>query len=86
VVEVDRERKTVRVQAGVRVQQLVDAIKEDGLTLQNFASIFNLNAILPLCSFYQQVYSVIWIFIFVTLASKIKQERNFKQLQLNQGL
>lgn len=39
VVEVDRERKTVRVQAGVRVQQLVDAIKEDGLTLQNFASI-----------------------------------------------
>lgn len=54
--------------------------------LQNFASIFNLNAILPLCSFYQHVYSVIWIFIFVTLASKIKQERNFKQLQLNQGL
>lgn len=39
LVEVDRDRKTVRVQAGVRVQQLVDAIKEHGLTLQNFASI-----------------------------------------------
>ncbi|KAK3006911.1 hypothetical protein RJ639_017291 [Escallonia herrerae] len=39
VLEVDKERRTVRVQAGVRVQQLVDGIKEYGLTLQNFASI-----------------------------------------------
>ncbi|XWS65353.1 hypothetical protein CRYUN_Cryun05aG0105500 [Craigia yunnanensis] len=39
VVEVDKEKKTVRVQAGIRVQQLVDEIKEYGLTLQNFASI-----------------------------------------------
>ncbi|KAK7392974.1 hypothetical protein VNO78_21424 [Psophocarpus tetragonolobus] len=39
VLEVDRERKTVRVQAGIRVQQLVDGIKDYGLTLQNFASI-----------------------------------------------
>ncbi|OVA13745.1 FAD linked oxidase [Macleaya cordata] len=39
VLEVDREKKTVRVQAGIRVQQLVDGIKEHGLTLQNFASI-----------------------------------------------
>ncbi|KAF6155368.1 hypothetical protein GIB67_019894 [Kingdonia uniflora] len=39
VIEVDKERKIVRVQAGVRVQQLVDGIKEYGLTLQNFASI-----------------------------------------------
>ncbi|CAI0439709.1 unnamed protein product [Linum tenue] len=39
VLEVDKEKKTVRVQAGIRVQQLVDGIKEYGLTLQNFASI-----------------------------------------------
>lgn len=39
VLEVDREKKRVRVQAGVRVQQLVDGIKEFGITLQNFASI-----------------------------------------------
>ncbi|KAK6244255.1 hypothetical protein QUC31_010664 [Theobroma cacao] len=39
VVEVDKEKKRVRVQAGIRVQQLVDEIKEYGLTLQNFASI-----------------------------------------------
>ncbi|XP_052172438.1 L-galactono-1,4-lactone dehydrogenase, mitochondrial isoform X2 [Diospyros lotus] len=39
VLEVDKEKKTVRVQAGVRVQQLVDGIKDYGLTLQNFASI-----------------------------------------------
>ncbi|KAK3446591.1 hypothetical protein EUGRSUZ_A02267 [Eucalyptus grandis] len=39
VLEVDKERKTVRVEAGIRVQQLVDGIKEHGLTLQNFASI-----------------------------------------------
>ncbi|CAA2981262.1 L-galactono-1,4-lactone dehydrogenase, mitochondrial [Olea europaea subsp. europaea] len=39
VLEVDKEKKRVRVQAGIRVQQLVDEIKEYGLTLQNFASI-----------------------------------------------
>ncbi|RZS15099.1 hypothetical protein BHM03_00046888 [Ensete ventricosum] len=39
VLEVDREAKRVTVQAGIRVSQLVDALKEHGLTLQNFASI-----------------------------------------------
>ncbi|KAL3533643.1 hypothetical protein ACH5RR_007164 [Cinchona calisaya] len=39
VLEVDKEKKLVRVQAGIRVQQLVDGIKDYGLTLQNFASI-----------------------------------------------
>lgn len=39
VLEVDKGKKRVRVQAGIRVQQLVDEIKEFGLTLQNFASI-----------------------------------------------
>ncbi|KAL8095298.1 hypothetical protein AgCh_036675 [Apium graveolens] len=39
VLEVDKERKIVRVQAGIRVQELVDGIKEFGITLQNFASI-----------------------------------------------
>lgn len=39
VLEVDKEKKLVRVEAGIRVQQLVDGIKEYGITLQNFASI-----------------------------------------------
>lgn len=39
VLEVDKEKKIVRVQAGIRVQQLVDSIKDYGITLQNFASI-----------------------------------------------
>ncbi|XP_031273638.1 L-galactono-1,4-lactone dehydrogenase, mitochondrial-like [Pistacia vera] len=39
VLEVDKEKKIVTVQAGIRVQELVDEIKQDGLTLQNFASI-----------------------------------------------
>jgi L-galactono-1,4-lactone dehydrogenase len=39
VLEVNKEAKTVCVQAGVHVSQLVDALKEHGLTLQNFASI-----------------------------------------------
>ncbi|KAL1330531.1 hypothetical protein HN51_047780 [Arachis hypogaea] len=39
VLDVDKKSKTVRVQAGIRVQQLVDGIKDHGLTLQNFASI-----------------------------------------------
>lgn len=39
VLEVDNEKRRVRVEAGIRVQELVDGIKEYGLTLQNFASI-----------------------------------------------
>ncbi|MQM02490.1 hypothetical protein Taro_035254 [Colocasia esculenta] len=39
VLEVDKEARRVRVQAGARVSQLVDALREHGLTLQNFASI-----------------------------------------------
>ncbi|XP_042485594.1 L-galactono-1,4-lactone dehydrogenase 2, mitochondrial [Macadamia integrifolia] len=39
ILDVDKEKKTVKVQAGIRVQGLVDGIKEHGLTLQNFASI-----------------------------------------------
>lgn len=39
VLEVDQKNKRVRVEAGIWVQQLVDGIKEYGLTLQNFASI-----------------------------------------------
>lgn len=39
VLEVDKEKKRVSVQAGIRVQGLVDEIKQYGLTLQNFASI-----------------------------------------------
>ncbi|KAK8951461.1 hypothetical protein KSP39_PZI004169 [Platanthera zijinensis] len=39
VLEVDKENKRVRVQAGARVSQLVDSLKEHGLVLQNFASI-----------------------------------------------
>lgn len=39
VLNVDKEKKRVTVQAGIRVQQLVDEIKEYGITLQNFASI-----------------------------------------------
>ncbi|KAM7270638.1 hypothetical protein ACFE04_029852 [Oxalis oulophora] len=39
VLEVDKGKKQVRVQAGIRVQELVDSLKSHGLTLQNFASI-----------------------------------------------
>lgn len=39
ILDVDKERKLVRVEAGARVAQLVDGLKEHGLTLQNFASI-----------------------------------------------
>lgn len=35
----DTDKKQVTVQAGCRVQQLVDALAPHGLTLQNFASI-----------------------------------------------
>ena len=37
--EVDKGKKSMRVEAGISVQQLVDGIKDFGLTLQNFASI-----------------------------------------------
>lgn len=39
VLEVDAERKTVKVQAGATVNQVVDALRPHGLTLENFASI-----------------------------------------------
>lgn len=39
VVAVDKDTMRVTVQAGIRVQQLVDAVKDFGITLQNFASI-----------------------------------------------
>ncbi|XP_047048259.1 L-galactono-1,4-lactone dehydrogenase 2, mitochondrial [Lolium rigidum] len=39
VLHVDAKKKTVTVQAGIRVAELVDALREHGLTLQNFASI-----------------------------------------------
>lgn len=39
ILAVDVDRKQVRVQAGTRVNQLVDALRPYGLTLQNFASI-----------------------------------------------
>jgi len=39
VLDVDVKKKTVTVQAGIRVAELVDALREHGLTLQNFASI-----------------------------------------------
>ncbi|CAM0950300.1 unnamed protein product [Alopecurus aequalis] len=39
VLNVDVKKKTVTVQAGIRVAELVDTLREHGLTLQNFASI-----------------------------------------------
>ncbi|XP_078442008.1 L-galactono-1,4-lactone dehydrogenase [Wolffia australiana] len=39
VLQVDVDSKRVRVQAGARVSQLVDSLREFGLTLENFASI-----------------------------------------------
>lgn len=39
VLHVDENNQRVTVQAGVRVSQLVDELKDHGLTLQNFASI-----------------------------------------------
>ncbi|GKB99660.1 L-galactono-1,4-lactone dehydrogenase, mitochondrial [Tanacetum coccineum] len=53
VLEVDKERKRVRVQGGIRVQGLVDGIKEYGLTLQNFASIRE-----------QQVAGIVQVFLY----------------------
>jgi L-galactono-1,4-lactone dehydrogenase len=39
IVEVDADNQTVTVQAGARVSQVVDALREHGLTLPNLASI-----------------------------------------------
>ncbi len=39
VLRVDTEKKQVTVQAGCRVQKVVEALAQYGLTLQNFASI-----------------------------------------------
>jgi L-galactono-1,4-lactone dehydrogenase len=39
IVSIDTEARTVRVQAGARVSQVVDALREHGLTLENYASI-----------------------------------------------
>eukprot|EP01025_Chloroclados_australasicus_P023347 TRINITY_DN2369_c0_g1_i5.p1 TRINITY_DN2369_c0_g1~~TRINITY_DN2369_c0_g1_i5.p1 ORF type:complete len:498 (+),score=78.72 TRINITY_DN2369_c0_g1_i5:10-1503(+) len=39
IIKVDEKKKQVTVQAGVRVQDLVEALRPYGLTLQNFASI-----------------------------------------------
>ena len=39
VLEVDKGKKSERIEAGISVQQLVDGIKDFGLALQNFASI-----------------------------------------------
>ena len=39
IIHVDEKKGQVRVQAGARVSQVVDALRPHGLTLQNFASI-----------------------------------------------
>jgi L-galactono-1,4-lactone dehydrogenase len=39
IVNIDTETKRVTVQAGARVEQVVEALRPYGLTLQNFASI-----------------------------------------------
>lgn len=39
VIRVDPDLRQVTVQAGARVQQVVEALRPHGLTLQNFASI-----------------------------------------------
>lgn len=39
VVRVDEAKKQVTVQAGARVQDVADALKPHGLSLQNYASI-----------------------------------------------
>lgn len=61
ILEVDKQKKTVRVQAGIRVQQLVDGIKEHGLTLQNFASIRE-----------QQIGGIIQVYIFISSINCLK--------------
>jgi L-galactono-1,4-lactone dehydrogenase len=39
ILQVDPASKQVRVQAGARVQEVVEALRPHGLTLQNYASI-----------------------------------------------
>lgn len=39
VLSVDKEKKTITVQAGAKVSQVVEALRPYGLTLQNYASI-----------------------------------------------
>jgi len=39
ILHLDRDSKQVRVQAGARVQEVVEALRPHGLTLQNYASI-----------------------------------------------
>lgn len=39
MVSIDPHARTVRVQAGARVSQVVDALREHNLTLENYASI-----------------------------------------------
>lgn len=39
VLEVDAQRRTITVEAGARVSQVLAALAEHGLTLQNFSSI-----------------------------------------------
>ncbi|KAL3159108.1 hypothetical protein ABBQ32_011105 [Trebouxia sp. C0010 RCD-2024] len=39
IISVDKDKQQVTVQAGARVQEVVDALRPHGLTLQNFASI-----------------------------------------------
>ena len=52
VLDVDVKKKTVTVQAGIRVAELVDALSKHGLTLQNFASIREqqVGGIIQVCS------------------------------------
>uniref|UniRef100_A0A2P2JIB1 L-galactono-1 4-lactone dehydrogenase isoform X2 n=1 Tax=Rhizophora mucronata TaxID=61149 RepID=A0A2P2JIB1_RHIMU len=54
ILEVDKEKKRIRVEAGIRVQQLVDGIKDHGITLQNFASIREqqIGGIVQVCFFF----------------------------------
>merc|ERR1719271_2234290 len=39
ILHVDKEKQQVRVQAGARVKEVVEALRPHGLTLQNYASI-----------------------------------------------
>lgn len=39
IVDIDVERRTVTVEAGARVQQVVEALRPHGLTLENYASV-----------------------------------------------
>ena len=39
VLEVDVEKKTITVEAGLRIESLVEALRPYGLTLANYASI-----------------------------------------------